>query len=268
MSFFRIFLVFSLGILLGSSCSPDLTTEETDTTTVVATVDTFMADRPTFMVEYTPVAPTIDGLLADGCWLEEAWLPIDQRWLGEPFEASDFSGRYQLAWDSVYLYLIAEIVDDTLIDIHPDPLVQYWDDDCLEIFIDADRSGGEHQYSHQAFAYHIALDGNVVDYGPDSTAQLFNDHVLNARHCTGDTCIWEVAIAIYPEDFMEQETPTPQLLPANEVLGFALAYCDNDSSPERENFIGNVPVYGADKNRGYIDAGVFGAVRLVVNGEE
>lgn len=41
-----------------------------------------------------------------------------------------------------------------------------------------------------------------------------------------------------------------------------LAYGDNDHSPERENFIGNVRIDGTDKNRGWIDAGVFGLLEL------
>ncbi|MEN0006928.1 MAG: sugar-binding protein, partial [Bacteroidota bacterium] len=86
-----------------------------------------------------------------------------QRWLGEPYTDEDFSGRYKLTWSEDFIYILAEIQDDTLIDIHEDGLDRYWDDDCLEIFIDEDHSGGNHQYSHNAFAYHIALDGKVVD---------------------------------------------------------------------------------------------------------
>jgi hypothetical protein len=42
-----------------------------------------------------------------------------------------------------------------------------------------------------------------------------------------------------------------------------LAYCDNDGSPVRENFIGSKPMAGPDKNLGYINADVFGSLRLV-----
>jgi hypothetical protein len=48
-------------------------------------------------------------------------------------------------------------------------------------------------------------------------------------------------------------------------MGFMLAYCDNDNSPEREHFMGSheVEAINGDKNRGYIDADVFGEIRLV-----
>ena len=45
-------------------------------------------------------------------------------------------------------------------------------------------------------------------------------------------------------------------------MGFALAYCDNDKSKTRENFIGSVYVEGNDKNRGWIDANIFGTLKL------
>ena len=48
-------------------------------------------------------------------------------------------------------------------------------------------------------------------------------------------------------------------------MGFALAYCDNDNSKERENFIGSVYVDGEDKNRGWIDANIFGTLKLINN---
>ncbi|WP_415191848.1 sugar-binding protein [Psychroserpens sp.] len=47
-----------------------------------------------------------------------------------------------------------------------DPLVADWNDDNLEIFMDEDNSGSNHQFTHNAIAYHIALDENVVDMSP------------------------------------------------------------------------------------------------------
>jgi len=52
------------------------------------------------------------------------------------------------------------------------------------------------------------------------------------------------------------------MLKSGKKMGFALAYCDNDHSTERENFIGSTIVEGEDKNKGWIDAGIFGLLRL------
>ena len=100
-------------------------------------------------------AITIDGVANDSAWVKSTWYPIDQVWLGDSLTENDYSGRFKLSWTDDALYILVEIQDDTLIDKIEDPLVRWWDDDCLEIFVDEDNSGGEHQYNHNAFAYHI-----------------------------------------------------------------------------------------------------------------
>jgi Carbohydrate family 9 binding domain-like len=220
-----------------------------------------------YAAPFAPVAPVPDGRATEACWASAPWMELDERWLGPPTTAADFSGRYKLVWTEKYLFVLAEITDDVLRDTHPDPLIRWWDDDCLEIFVDPDHSGGEHQYSHNAFAYHVALDGHVVDMGADHQGHLFDDHVKSGHQQRGRVTTWEAAIALYPDTFDEQHPEATQPLPivANQPIGFALAYCDNDASPERENFFGSVPVAGVDKNRGWIDASIFGTVVPVLS---
>ncbi|MDO8368513.1 MAG: sugar-binding protein [Saprospiraceae bacterium] len=207
--------------------------------------------------------PLLDGRADDIVWQEAQWLPLDQVWIGAPVTPDDFSGRYKILWDENNLYVLAEITDDTLIDIHPDGLLNYWDDDCLEIFVDEDASGGNHQYNYNAFAYHIALDGRVVDIRPDSAFAYFNEHCTTRRITNGKTSIWEVAVKIFDGNKYEDDGDNiPKMLKSGKEMGFALAYCDNDHSAERENFIGSTVVAGEDKNQGWIDAGIFGVLRL------
>lgn len=207
--------------------------------------------------------PTINGASDDAVWQNAAWLPLDQVWIGMPPTPADFAGRYKLAWDDNNLYILAEIADDTLVDTHPDGLLRYWDDDCLEIFVDEDNSGGSHQYSYNAFAYHIALDGKVVDIAPDKSFQYYNDHCTTRRTTQGYTTTWEVAMQIFDGNkYVDGGDNIPRLLQTGKKMGFMLAYCDNDKSAERENFVGNVAIAGTDKNRGFIDASVFGVLEL------
>ncbi|WP_230080232.1 DUF6265 family protein [Winogradskyella marina] len=214
------------------------------------------------IVKKAKVKPIIDGKANDAIWSDTVWLPLDQLWLGDPYTEDDFSGRYKLSWAEDGLYLLAEITDDVLVDNNPDPLEAWWDDDCLEIFIDEDNSGGEHQYNHNAFAYHIALDGNVVDMSTKKTGKLYNSHIESKRITTGNTSIWEVKISIFDDSYKDDAKNTPLKLQVGKVMGFALAYCDNDTSKTRENFIGSVYVEGEDKNRGWIDANIFGTLKL------
>lgn len=207
--------------------------------------------------------PRLDGSATDEVWQQTEWRPLDQNWIGKMPTPEDFTGKYKLAWDENFLYVLAEIQDDTLIDIHPDGLEKYWDDDCLEIFVDEDASGGNHQYNYNAFAYHIALDGKVVDVNPKQEFAYFNDHCTSIRKTAGKTTVWEVAVRIFDgKKYVDGGENYPKLLRQGKTMGFALAYCDNDHSAERENFMGSVVVEGEDKNRGWIDASIFGKLIL------
>lgn len=217
-----------------------------------------LANRQQFAAAYG--TPTIDGAGDEEVWQQAEWLPLDQLWIGTAPAPADFTGRYKLAWDENNLYLLAEITDDTLIDFYPDGLERFWDDDCLEIFVDEDASGGDHQYNYSAFAYHIALDGKVVDTRPTKNAGYFNDHCTSRRITTGNTSVWEVAIKLFDKEYKEEGENIPKMLSAGKKIGFALAYCDNDRSAERENFMGNVVVEGEDKNQGWKNASIFGIV--------
>jgi hypothetical protein len=245
-----LFIVFTA--ILASGCQGSSNNQNQNTEAAV--------DAP-FHAHYG--TPLLDGQAAAGeVWAEAEWLPLDQVWIGRAPDAADCSGRYKLAWDENNLYVLAEITDDTLIDIHADPLLRYWDDDCLEVFVDEDASGGNHQYNYNAFAYHIALDGRVADVAPDSSFRLYDDHVISRRTSQGNVHTWEVAIKLFDDGYSDDGENVPKLLRAGKVIGFALAYCDNDRSAERENFLGSIAVEGEDKNQGWINASIFGKTEL------
>ena len=219
--------------------------------------------KPTQNVKKAQSNPKIDGIADENIWQNTKWYPIDQLWLGSQYNSADFEGKYKLTWTKEALYLLAEIKDDKLIDINENPLIAWWDDDCLEIFIDEDNSGGEHQYNHNAFAYHIALDGNVVDMSTEKQGKLYNSHVESKRITKGNTSTWEVKILLFDDTYDDNKENIPIELLVGKTIGFALAYCDNDYSTVRENFIGSIPVEGEDKNRGWIDANIFGTLKLI-----
>jgi len=132
----------------------------------------------------------------------------------------------------------------------------------IEIFIDEDNSGGNHQFNHNAFAYHVDTYGNVVDIIARDTPKLFNDHIESKRVTLGNKSIWEFHINLYRDSFKYDKLNQIIQLKANKKIGFAIAYCDNDTSETRENFFGSVVVNGKDKNRGWIDATIFGTIVL------
>lgn len=230
---------------------------------LVAT-NTLLAGDGKHSANYTAEKPVIDGKASEACWESATWYPMDDLYLGAAFDSLDFQGRFKLVWDTDQLYLLVEIVDDTLVEYYEPWDTVWWDDDCVEIFIDEDNSDGNHQFNHNAFAYHVLQDGNVVDLGPDKKPHLYNHHVASKWTNENNVYTWEFAITVFNDTYVDgaEKNQTVQL-EVGKSLGFMLAYCDNDRSKQRENFVGSIPIAGEDKDRGWIDAGVFGNLILV-----
>ena len=216
---------------------------------------------------YAPMAAQaleVDGIADEAIWQRAAWQELKHRWLGPELASDDFNGRYKVVWTEEKIYLLVEFVDDVLIDTHRNPLEQYWDDDCLEIFIDEDHSGGDHQYNHNAFAYHLSLDNQAIDIGPDHQPHSYSHHVQSRWQQRGDKVIWEVGIDIYTDAYQDgAQDNRPLQLAAGKIMGLMVAYCDNDGSEIRKHFIGSEFAAGDHKDRGWIDAGLFGTLELV-----
>jgi hypothetical protein len=221
--------------------------------------------QPDLIAAKTTVPITIDGIANEAIWANTPSYPIDQAWLFSLPLPSDFTGSYKLAWDQDYLYLMAEITDDMLSDDQPDPLRGWWDDDCVEIFIDENRSKGEHEYNYNAFAYHVSIYGQVVDWTSLYVGSLFNDHITSRIQTVGTKTIWECRIKIYADTFVYRGLNTPVTLTAGKIMGFSVAYCDNDAGTTREGFIGSGAVPGTNKNVGYLTADYFQQLTLVEN---
>ncbi|WP_282168058.1 sugar-binding protein [Shewanella japonica] len=225
------------------------------------------------MVNYANEEINIDGVPNDADWQHANWYPIDNMIMGAAIDKNDFSGRYKLLWREDTLYLLTEVIDDVLFDQTADPTVLYWDDDTVEVFLDEDASGGEHQFSHNAFAYHVALDRQVADFSTQKQAMTFNEHITTVwsrDEANPQKVYWEMAIKVFPDNYNDSLTAfddhqvSPVTLSGNKKIGFMLAYCDNDGSKTRENFIGSHPIkaVNGDMNRGYKDANVFGHIIL------
>ena len=213
----------------------------------------------------TPV--TIDGQATEECWTNAEWHNIDQVWI--PYAATmkpgDFEGKFKVAWDEQYLYVLVEVVDDSLSDDFSNPLQNWWDDDCLEIFIDENRSKGDHKENNNAFAYHVSLLYDAIDLNSSGGGVNYKDNIEVDMDTIGEkTYLWEFAIKNYNANFniSNPEASRVQLSP-NKLMGFAIAYCDNDETGSRENFIGSMKMASATANDMYINANYFGSMLLI-----
>lgn len=214
----------------------------------------------------TTTSVTIDGIADEACWNDADWYDISQVWMpyNATMNAGDFEGKFKTAWDGNYLYVLVEVLDDVLSDDHSDPLQNWWDDDCLEIFIDEDRSGGWHQNDENAFAYHLSVFYDAIDLGA-SDGVNYKEHVEVVMDTIAEnTYLWEMAIKIYDDTYDGSSPEASRVtLTANKIMGFTIAYCDNDETTSRENFIGSIELPADKNNICYQDATYFGSMKLV-----
>lgn len=224
---------------------------------------THAESRSQYRAPFASAGIQVDGNPQDAAWESAAWRAINYTWLGPDHSETDFTGRFKIVWTEQQVYLLVEVVDDILFDAHRDPLVQYWDDDCLEVFVDEDYSGGNHQFNHNAFAYHFSLDNQAIDIGTDQKARNYSHHVQSKWRQYEDSLTWEVGISLYDDSYVDAGVDNePVVLFAGKIIGLMVAYCDNDGSELRENFVGSESVPYGPKDRGWIDAGLFGEVIL------
>lgn len=213
----------------------------------------------------TPV--TIDGQATEECWTNAEWHAIDQVWIpwAAKMKEGDFSGRFKVSWDEDFLYVLVEVVDDSLSDDHSDPLQNWWDDDCLEVFIDETRSKGDHEKNCNAFAYHMSLFYDAVDLNSAGQGVNYKNNVIADMDTIGEkTYLWEFAFKNYDATFSLSNPENSRVkLSHNKNMGLTVAYCDNDETTSRENFIGSMVMTPATANDMYKNADHFGLMILV-----
>ena len=219
-------------------------------------------DHDVIEVKRAVIVPKIDGKMNDPIWEKVIWHGFDQKWQGSFYTFNDFFGRYKLTWTPEALYILVEIKDDVFYDASKDPLQFWWNDDSIEIFIDADNSGGNHLSSNTAFSYNIDFYGNVVSKDLNKKPVFLTNHINSKRITQKDVTVWEFEIILYDDTYKEGSINDPIILEAGQKTGFAIAYNDNDSSKQRENLIGSVFIPGQEKNEKLQNADTFGTIIL------
>ena len=255
-------------LILGfSACKDKKTTQpETEEALVSCQTDFDSAraidrEEGDFKAFKTPSAVKIDGCSTDAIWADLDWYGMNYVWMGEAVDSTDYQGKFKLAWDREFLYILVSIVDEHLQPTLADGKENYWKGDYVEVFIDEDQSGGNHQYNHQAFAYHVSTEGHAIDKSSTEETVFFDDHVQVERSQGGNHYLWEMAIKLYDKEFDENsENNTPVTITAGKRIGFSMAYGDNDGKQSRENFMGSRKTHGTNNDEGYVNADVFGSI--------
>ena len=206
----------------------------------------------------------IDGCSKDSIWSSMNWYSMNYAWMGKKVDSTDYHGRFKLAWDSDYLYILVEVIDEKLNPTLANGLENYWKGDYVEVFIDEDKSGGNHQFNHQAFAYHVSTEGHAIDKNTLQETVFFDDHVEVKRSKDGNKNLWEMALKLFDAQFDENTaTNIPVKITAQKSIGFSIAYGDNDGNNSRENFMGSKMTHGDKNDEGYVNSDVFGSILFI-----
>lgn len=222
-----------------------------------------------YLAKRAMVAPIIDADPSDPAWAGADWAPIDQVWIGAPTTPDDYQGFYKVVWTPERLYVLFKIERGSFNDKYANESGDMYNYECAEIFLDEDRSGGNHQRDYGAFSYHMTTGNNVFDHGPGGQGTLsFNDHVkLAFRKAEGTTYYWETEVKVYPKGFVYGGKKNKELrLSAGKEMGFSVAYNTNNGGRTRRNMFGSHYLKGPDKNTSWITASDFGL--LILTAEE
>ncbi len=206
----------------------------------------------------------VDGYSNDFIWDNIPWYDMNNVWMGQTVDSLDYYGQFKLAWDREYLYVLVKVIDDYLQPTLKDGIENYWKGDYVEVFIDEDLSGGNHQYNHQAFAYHVSTEGHAIDLSTSKKAIFLDDHVSVKRSTKENVYTWEMAIKLFDNQFNELDSSiVPVTIYNNKRIGFSIAYGDNDGKQVRENFMGSKKTHGKNNDEGYVNSDVFGTLIFV-----
>jgi xylan 1,4-beta-xylosidase len=103
---------------------------------------------PEVVIARAATPPTIDGVV-DPRWEQVAPLPLGNVVQGPAdVPAVDLAGSFRALWDDEHLYLLVDVQDDARIK----DSANSWDDDGVEIFVDADN-GKTRSYGRNDFQY-------------------------------------------------------------------------------------------------------------------
>ena len=187
------------------------------------------------------IPPTIDGE-ADTMY-EVLPMHTPDNSIDDVDTDKDVSGSYKLTWDDKYLYILATVTDDKLVNDSEDP----WDDDSIEIYLDG---GNEKATSYDTNDHQLVFrwDDPTVYHPSNKNAQNpkgidFDQITLDKGYQMEIRIAWSF-IGVSVED--------------KHQLGFDLHINDDDTGAERDG----KRTHFDNTDTAYADTSVFGTFSL------
>ena len=162
----------------------------------------------------------------------------------------DLTGRWRANWDDQNLYIWVGIIDEN----HVSDSKDYWADDSIEIYIDADASRGEAYDNFNDFHLGFSLSKNTIDAGGSTPKDKLNQIKFSTRQlATG----YQLDVAI-PWSVLNIR-PTVE-----HTLGFDIQINDDDNGNARDAKIS----WNATIDQAWKNPQVFGQLILQDNQQQ
>ena len=187
----------------------------------------------------------VDGDLSDWGWLAPIFSTSEEvpfaRW---DVSRDDFDMEAWVAWspETNMLYHAIKVTDDKLLTLPIEQPHKVWRYDVLEIFVDADHSGGSYRRqgedSRGAQQYYLYLQpegsAHLGLFGPEGELgwSLKPPYALYAARYDGKAIYYEVAMRLW--DWLGTSPQESRLhqLKAGEVIGWKITAKDRDDESE------------------------------------
>jgi hypothetical protein len=209
--------------------------------------------------------PAIDGYLNDSAWS----YALGSELLATGGNPDDFSipwsnfSNNQVTWKAIWssvtnkLYIALQIQDDIAGTIDND-YDRMWDDDCIELYTDGDRSGGDYSNNYGvAQQWQIRRDNaRHLEFLPG----VYTGSAINSRVSQGANGNW----ILETEMFIYNHYPSIiKQLTSNDIIGWEVWYNDSDNKKyENGAWVREFQVGWGYSGPAYYDANYFQELKL------
>lgn len=220
-------------------------------------------NRSQYIAPYGGNNIVIDGNQDEHVWQLANWQPIDNQWLGDKDSEKDFQGQYKVLWSPAKLYVLVEIVDDTLIEKSELNVNPFLTGDGLKVFIDEDASGGLHQFDKNANVYHVTLKNEALMVDEPNHVVYYSQNINSEWTEQSGKYTWEMAIDIYPDSASNDNSIDEKAkLFGGKNMGLMIAYSDDDGSEQSKGLVGSERLSIEQHQKNWVNASSFGKLLL------
>ncbi|MBN2138026.1 MAG: DUF1349 domain-containing protein [Sedimentisphaerales bacterium] len=227
-----------IGLAVTSHNDGTVCTSEIDSVSVSNTLSSGDA-----AIVLTTTPPIIDGAV-DSIWSAVPAYSISNVVVGSIKSSSDLSGSWQALWDSSNIYYFIDITDDKL---RNNSGTSWWDDDTIEIMIDADNNKGGAYDGVNDFQYGFRWDDSTIHtgaYSVDDTTGVDFDMVSKSGGYRLEVSIPWSTLGVTPS--------------MGNLIGVEIYVDDDDNAHERDAQVS----WHTTLSTAWEDTSVFGTAEL------